>query len=60
MKPEEIAAAQANGISPVEFAVARDAIAVVVHPSNPIDGLTLQQNLRHLYGENHALAPDRR
>ena len=43
MKPEEIAAAQANGISPVEFVVARDAIAVVVHPSNPVDGLTLQQ-----------------
>lgn len=43
MKPEEIAAAQANGVSPVEFTVARDAIAVVVHPSNPLDGLTLQQ-----------------
>jgi phosphate transport system substrate-binding protein len=43
MKSEEVAAAQANGISPVEFIVARDAIAVVVHPSNPVDGLTLQQ-----------------
>jgi len=43
MKSEEISAAQANGISPVEFVVARDAIAVVVHPSNPVDGLTLQQ-----------------
>jgi phosphate transport system substrate-binding protein len=43
MKPEEIAAAEANGISPVEFTVARDAIAVVVHPSNPVEGLTLQQ-----------------
>jgi phosphate transport system substrate-binding protein len=43
MKPEEIAAAEANGISPVEFTVARDAIAVVVHPSNPVHGLTLQQ-----------------
>ena len=43
MKPEEIAAAEANGITPVEFTVARDAIAVVVHPSNPVDGLTLQQ-----------------
>ena len=43
MKPEEIAAAEANGISPREFVVARDAIAVVVHPSNPVDGLTLQQ-----------------
>jgi phosphate transport system substrate-binding protein len=43
MKPEEIAAAQANGIIPVEFVVARDAIAVVVNPSNPVDGLTLRQ-----------------
>ncbi len=43
MKPEEIAAAQANGINPVEIVVARDAIAVVVHPSNPVDSLTLQQ-----------------
>ncbi|HDQ73068.1 MAG TPA: phosphate ABC transporter substrate-binding protein [Chloroflexi bacterium] len=43
MKPEEIDAARANGIDPVEFVVARDAIAVVVHPSNPVDGLTLQQ-----------------
>lgn len=43
MKPEEIAAARENGIEPVEFVIARDAIAVVVHPSNPVDGLTLQQ-----------------
>jgi phosphate transport system substrate-binding protein len=43
MKAEEIAAAQANGITPVEFVVARDAIAVVVHPDNPVDQLTLAQ-----------------
>ena len=43
MKDEEIAAAQANGINPVEHVVAGDAIAIVVHPSNPVDGLTLQQ-----------------
>ena len=43
MKSEEIAAAKANGFTPVEFVVARDAIAVVVHPSNPVDRLTLQQ-----------------
>ncbi len=43
MKAEEIAAAEANGITPVEFVVARDAIAIVVHPSNPVDRLTLQQ-----------------
>ena len=43
MTPEEIAAARANGFSPTEFVVARDAIAVVVHPSNPVNGLTLRQ-----------------
>ena len=43
MKSEEVEAAEANGIFPIEFVVARDAIAVVVHPSNPVDGLTLQQ-----------------
>jgi phosphate transport system substrate-binding protein len=43
MKPEEKAAAEANGIQPVEHVVAGDAIAVVVHPSNPVDTLTLQQ-----------------
>jgi len=43
MKPEEVAAAEANGISPVEFVVARDAIAIVINPANPVDQLTLQQ-----------------
>jgi phosphate transport system substrate-binding protein len=43
MKPEEIAAAQSNGIEPIEYVVAGDAIAIVVHPSNPVDRLTLQQ-----------------
>jgi phosphate transport system substrate-binding protein len=43
MKPEEISAAEANGIQPVQFVVARDAIAVIVHPSNPVDKLSLQQ-----------------
>ncbi len=43
IKAEERAAAQANGITPVEVTVALDAIAVVVHPSNPVEGLTLPQ-----------------
>jgi phosphate transport system substrate-binding protein len=42
MSAEEIDAARANGIEPVRHVVALDAIAVVVHPSNPVDGLTLQ------------------
>ncbi len=43
MKKEEIEAAKKNGFEPVEHVVAKDAIAVVVHPSNPVQGLTLQQ-----------------
>jgi phosphate transport system substrate-binding protein len=65
MKPEEISAAEANGITPVQFIVARDAIAVVVHPSNPVDELTLQQisdiytgkitNWSHVGGEDRPI-----
>lgn len=43
MKADEIAAAQANGVEPVEFAVAIDALAIVVHPDNPVSQLTIDQ-----------------
>ena len=43
IKEEEMQQAQSNGIDPVEFIIARDAIAVVVHPENPVSKLTLQQ-----------------
>ncbi len=43
IKPEEVTAAEANGVQPVEFIVARDAIAIIVHPDNPIEHLTLEQ-----------------
>lgn len=43
MKDEEIAAARANGIDPVEIPVAIDALAVIVHPDNPVDRLTIDQ-----------------
>lgn len=43
MKPEEIEAAESNGITPVEHVIAGDAIAIVVHKDNPVDQLTLQQ-----------------
>jgi phosphate transport system substrate-binding protein len=43
IKPEEKAAAVKNGSQPVEHVVARDAIAVIVNPNNPIDHLTIQQ-----------------
>jgi phosphate transport system substrate-binding protein len=43
IKPEELIAAEANGYKPVEFKIALDAIAVIVHPDNPISELTLPQ-----------------
>ena len=44
MKDKEIAEAQANGIDPIEFTVAIDALAVVVHPDNPVNKLTINQS----------------
>jgi phosphate transport system substrate-binding protein len=43
MSADEIATAKKNGIEPVRYTVARDAIAVVVNPKNPVGKLTLQQ-----------------
>lgn len=43
IKPEERERAEANGVEPVEHVVAGDAIAVIVHPSNPVDRLTIPQ-----------------
>jgi phosphate transport system substrate-binding protein len=43
IKEEEIAEAEANGVEPVEHIIARDAIAVIVNPQNPVNELTLKQ-----------------
>jgi phosphate transport system substrate-binding protein len=43
IKDEERADAEKNGIQPVEIEIARDAIAIIVHPGNPVTQLTLQQ-----------------
>ncbi len=43
MKQTEIDQARANGVEPVELKVALDGLAVVVHPSNPISDLTIEQ-----------------
>jgi phosphate transport system substrate-binding protein len=51
IKAEEVSAAEANGVTPVEHVVARDAIAIVVHPSNPVDQLTIDQ-LSDIYQGN--------
>lgn len=43
IKEEEIAEAKSKGVEPVEHIIARDAIAVIVNPENPVNELTLQQ-----------------
>jgi phosphate transport system substrate-binding protein len=43
IKAEEVDQAKSNGVEPTEFIIARDAIAVIVNPENPVDQLTLQQ-----------------
>jgi phosphate transport system substrate-binding protein len=51
IKPEEIESIQESGSDPVEFIIARDAIAILVHRDNPIDSLTLQQ-ISDIYSGN--------
>jgi phosphate transport system substrate-binding protein len=65
IKKEEAEAAKGNGAEPVEFIVARDAIAIIVNPENPIGQLTIQQlsdiysgqidNWRQVGGENRPI-----
>jgi phosphate transport system substrate-binding protein len=65
MTPGEIKTAQDKGVHPVQFVVARDAIAVIVNPSNPVTDLTLQQvsdifsgkisNWKEVGGENRPI-----
>lgn len=43
MKSEEVAAAAEKGVTAVAHVVAIDALPVLVHPSNPITNLTVQQ-----------------
>ena len=43
IKEEEVDEAKSNGIEPLEHIIARDAIAVIVNPENPVSQLTLQQ-----------------
>lgn len=43
IKKEEIDEARKQGIDPVEHVIARDAIAVIVNPNNPIQQLSLEQ-----------------
>ncbi len=48
MKTKELKKARVNGINPVAHVVARDAIAVILHPQNPVNNLTKSQ-LKAIY-----------
>jgi phosphate transport system substrate-binding protein len=65
IKPEEMTAARDKGMTPQQFVVAGDAIAIIVNPENPVQQLTLQQlsdiytgkikNWREVGGENRPI-----
>jgi phosphate transport system substrate-binding protein len=65
IKTEEIQQAKKNGVNPVEYVVARDAIAIIVNPQNPVTQLTIQQlsdiysgkisNWKEVGGENRVI-----
>jgi phosphate transport system substrate-binding protein len=50
MKDKEVKMAEENGIHPVEHVVGYDALAIFIHPDNPIDEISLEQ-LAEIYGE---------
>ena len=43
IKSEELAQAESNGGNPVEFVVAKDAIAIIVNRNNPVNQLSIEQ-----------------
>ncbi|MBP7055278.1 MAG: phosphate ABC transporter substrate-binding protein [Candidatus Omnitrophica bacterium] len=65
IKEKEIALAQKKGVNPYEIKIALDGLAVVVHPKNPLDKLTMDQlagvftgkikNWRELGGNNEKI-----
>jgi phosphate transport system substrate-binding protein len=54
MKDSELEMAHKNGVDPKKFIVGYDALAVFLHPANPIDSMTVSQ-LAEIYGEDGAI-----
>ncbi|MEM3004500.1 MAG: PstS family phosphate ABC transporter substrate-binding protein, partial [Candidatus Bathyarchaeia archaeon] len=52
IKDQELKDARENGVEPIEWKVAVDGIAVIVHPSNPIETLTVTQ-LKAIYNGSY-------
>ncbi len=51
IKDSEVEQARAQGHEPVEFIVGYDALAIFLHPSNPMSEVSVEQ-LADIYGEN--------
>jgi phosphate transport system substrate-binding protein len=51
IQQQEVTLAKNQGFTPVEFVVARDAIAVIVNPHNPVKQLTIPQVSKIYRGE---------
>lgn len=51
MKPEEIQSGRDKGMDPREFILARDGLSVIIHPSNPVSTLTLEEVSRIYKGD---------
>ncbi len=51
IKDKELVKAKENGVQAYENVVALDGIAVIVHPSNPVDGLSIEQIKKIYTGE---------
>jgi phosphate transport system substrate-binding protein len=50
IEPKEVEAATKNGVTPVEFTVGHDALAIFVHRNNPLKEITAEQ-LVEIYAE---------
>lgn len=51
MKPEEFKKAVDNGVTPVAHAIAMDGVCIIVHPSNPLTEITIDQARKIYAGE---------
>ena len=51
MKPEEFKKAVDNGVMPVAHAIAMDGVCIIVHPSNPLTEITIEQARKIYAGE---------
>ncbi|MDL2260969.1 PstS family phosphate ABC transporter substrate-binding protein [Methanimicrococcus sp. OttesenSCG-928-J09] len=51
IKDTEASNAESKGIKPIEYEIAKDGIAVIVNPANPVNNLTLEQIQKIYSGE---------